>query len=58
MVFLSRGGYYDSSGALKDMIQSHLLQMLALVSMEVPNSYQSDDLKEEKIKVLQKIKVR
>ncbi|HKL61639.1 MAG TPA: glucose-6-phosphate dehydrogenase [Acholeplasma sp.] len=53
---LSRGGYYDSSGALKDMIQSHLLQMLALVSMEVPNSYQSDDLKEEKIKVLQKLK--
>jgi glucose-6-phosphate 1-dehydrogenase len=51
---LSRAGYYDTSGALKDMVQSHLLQMLALIAMEVPLSYQSEDLKNEKIKVLEK----
>ncbi|MFA7376647.1 MAG: hypothetical protein WCZ13_03985, partial [Acholeplasmataceae bacterium] len=53
---LNRGGYYDTSGALKDMVQSHLLQMLALVSMDVPKSYQSDDLKEEKVNVLKRIR--
>ena len=45
---LSRGGYYDQSGALKDMVQSHLLQMLSMVSMEVPMSYHSEDVKNEK----------
>ncbi|MDD3123511.1 MAG: glucose-6-phosphate dehydrogenase [Candidatus Izemoplasmatales bacterium] len=49
----NRGEYYDSSGALKDMIQSHLLQMLALVAMEEPKSLSSDDIRKEKIKVLQ-----
>lgn len=53
---LSRAGYYDTAGALKDMVQSHLLQMLALVAMEVPYSYQSEDLKNEKIKVFEKIR--
>jgi len=47
-----RAGYYDTSGALKDMVQSHLLQMLSLISMEVPMSYFSDDVKDEKVKVL------
>ena len=49
---LGRAGYYDTSGALKDMVQSHLLQMLSLVAMEVPMSYFSDDVKDEKVKVL------
>jgi glucose-6-phosphate 1-dehydrogenase len=49
---LGRAGYYDTSGALKDMVQSHLLQMLSLVAMEVPMSYFSDDVKNEKVKVL------
>ncbi len=52
----SRAGYYDKSGALKDMVQSHLLQMLALVGMEVPLSYQSEDLKNEKVEVLKKLR--
>ncbi|MCF7931434.1 MAG: glucose-6-phosphate dehydrogenase [Acholeplasmataceae bacterium] len=49
---LGRAGYYDQSGALRDMIQSHLLQMLSLIAMEVPLSYFSDDVKNEKVKVL------
>lgn len=49
---LNRAGYYDQSGALRDMVQSHLLQMLSLIAMEVPLSYQSEDVKAEKIKVL------
>lgn len=53
---LSRAGYYDTSGALKDMVQSHLLQMLSLIAMEVPRSYQSEDLKNEKVEVLKKLR--
>ena len=53
---LSRAGYYDTSGALKDMVQSHLLQMLSLVAMEVPRSYNSEDLKNEKVEVLKKLR--
>ncbi len=49
---LGRAGYYDTSGALKDMIQSHLLQMVSLVAMEVPMTYFSEDVKNEKVKVL------
>ncbi len=49
---LGRAGYYDTSGALKDMVQSHLLQMLSLIAMEVPMSYFSDDVKNEKVNVL------
>jgi glucose-6-phosphate 1-dehydrogenase len=52
---LGRAGYYDTSGALKDMVQSHLLQMLSLVAMEVPMSYFSDDVKNEKVKVLSNV---
>ncbi|AUD64785.1 glucose-6-phosphate dehydrogenase [Tenericutes bacterium MZ-XQ] len=52
---LNRGGYYDQSGALKDMVQSHLLQMVSLVAMEVPLSYFSEDVKNEKVKVLDHI---
>jgi glucose-6-phosphate 1-dehydrogenase len=53
---LSRGAYYDQSGALVDMVQSHLLQILSLIAMEVPLSYQSEDLKNEKVKVLDQIR--
>jgi len=49
---LGRAGYYDNSGALKDMIQSHLLQMVSLIAMEVPMTYYSEDVKNEKVKVL------
>lgn len=53
---LGRAGYYDHSGALKDMVQSHLLQMLSLIAMEVPLTYYSEDVKNEKVKVLEHIK--
>ncbi len=49
---LSRAGYYDQSGALKDMVQSHLLQMLSLVAMDTPLSYHSQDVTDEKVSVL------
>ncbi|HYR08414.1 MAG TPA: glucose-6-phosphate dehydrogenase, partial [Longimicrobium sp.] len=50
-----RAGYYDTSGALRDMIQSHLLQILTLVAMEPPASYDADSIRNEKVKVLQSI---
>ena len=53
---LGRAGYYDQSGAMRDMVQSHLLQMLSLIAMEVPLSYHSEDVKNEKVKVLEHLK--
>ncbi len=50
-----RGGYYDQTGALRDMIQSHLLQMLSLVAMEPPISMQAEDLRNEKVKLLRAV---
>ncbi|GHA91253.1 glucose-6-phosphate 1-dehydrogenase [Algimonas arctica] len=47
-----RGSYYDGSGALRDMVQNHLLQLLCLTTMEPPASIDADDLRTEKIKVL------
>lgn len=47
-----RGAYYDKSGALRDMVQNHLLQLLCLTMMEAPGSTNADDLRLEKIKVL------
>ncbi|MGB6231255.1 MAG: glucose-6-phosphate dehydrogenase [Litorimonas sp.] len=51
-----RGGYYDGSGALRDMVQNHLLQLLCLTTMEPPASIGADDLRTEKIKVLRALK--
>ncbi|MCI1243161.1 MAG: glucose-6-phosphate dehydrogenase [Acetobacter fabarum] len=48
----SRGSYYDESGALRDMVQNHLLQVLCMVAMDAPASLGSDDLRNEKLKVL------
>lgn len=48
----SRAGYYDKSGALRDMVQNHLTQLLTLVAMEVPSSMDADAIRYEKIKVL------
>ncbi len=47
-----RGAYYDSAGALRDMVQNHLLQLLCLSTMEAPSSLGADDVRTEKIKVL------
>ncbi|GLQ19249.1 glucose-6-phosphate dehydrogenase [Algimonas porphyrae] len=51
-----RGAYYDSSGALRDMVQNHLLQLLCLTTMEPPASIDADDLRTEKIKVLRALR--
>ncbi|EGQ3801840.1 glucose-6-phosphate dehydrogenase [Staphylococcus pseudintermedius] len=52
-----RGGYYETSGALKDMVQNHMLQMVALLAMEPPISLNSDDIRAEKVKVLKSLHV-
>jgi len=49
----TRGGYYDHSGALRDMIQNHLLQLLAIVTMEPPNSFEAKAVRDEKVKVFE-----
>ena len=51
-----RGGYYDQSGALRDMVQNHLLQILALVAMEPPSQYDTDHIRDEKVKVIKNLK--
>ena len=51
-----RGEFYDGIGALRDMVQNHLLQLLCFVAMEPPNSLQADAVRDEKIKVLQSLK--
>ena len=48
-----RAGYYETSGALRDMVQNHLLQLFCLTAMEAPNSLQADSIRTEKVKVLQ-----
>jgi glucose-6-phosphate 1-dehydrogenase len=50
-----RGAYYDGAGSLRDMIQSHLLQMMTLVAMEPPADLDADSLRDEKVKVLRSI---
>jgi glucose-6-phosphate 1-dehydrogenase len=50
-----RGSYYQDSGALRDMIQNHLTQLMAVVAMEVPTSFASNDIRAEKLKVLQAV---
>lgn len=52
----TRAGYYDTSGAMRDMIQSHLLQLLALVAMEPPASMEAEALRNEKVKLLQSVR--
>jgi glucose-6-phosphate 1-dehydrogenase len=52
-----RGGYYDTSGVLRDMIQSHLLQLLTMVAMEAPAKFVADRLRDEKVKVLEAVTV-
>jgi glucose-6-phosphate 1-dehydrogenase len=50
-----RARYYDTSGALRDMVQNHLTQLLTLVGMEVPSAYAADAIRYEKIKVLRSV---
>jgi glucose-6-phosphate 1-dehydrogenase len=51
-----RADYYEGAGALRDMIQSHLLQLLALVAMEPPVSMSAEHLRDEKVKVLKAVR--
>ena len=51
-----RGGYYETSGAMRDMIQNHLLQVLAIVAMEPPAIFDSDSIRNETVKVLQALR--
>ncbi|MCY1664668.1 glucose-6-phosphate dehydrogenase [Rhizobium sp. SL86] len=51
-----RAGYYDTAGALRDMVQNHILQLLCLVAMEVPSSMDSEAVRDEKLKVLRALK--
>ena len=52
----SRGGYYDTSGALRDMVQNHLFQLMALVAMEPPASLDSVSIRDEKVKVYKSVR--
>ena len=52
-----RGGYYDSSGVLRDMMQNHMFQMLAYLCMETPGSFEPDSIRNEKAKLLQSVRV-
>jgi glucose-6-phosphate 1-dehydrogenase len=51
-----RGGYYETAGALRDMVQNHLFQLLALTAMEPPNSFDADRVRDERVKVLRAIR--
>ncbi|MDH3735368.1 MAG: glucose-6-phosphate dehydrogenase [Gemmatimonadota bacterium] len=51
----SRAGYYDGSGALRDMIQNHMAQLLSLVGMEVPGRFDAESVRQEKIKLLRSV---
>ncbi|MEP7278478.1 MAG: glucose-6-phosphate dehydrogenase, partial [Bacteroidota bacterium] len=52
----ARGGYYDSSGAIRDMIQNHLLQLLCVIAMECPAKYEPEIIRNVKAKVLKNIR--
>jgi len=50
-----RAGYFDQAGTLRDMFQNHMLQMLALVAMEPPSSFNAESIRDEKIKLIRSI---
>lgn len=52
-----RGGYYDSSGVLRDMMQNHMFQMLAYLCMEPPGSFEANAIRNEKAKLLQAVRI-
>jgi glucose-6-phosphate 1-dehydrogenase len=51
-----RGGYYETSGALRDMVQNHILQLLCMVAMEAPVSFDADEIRNKKVDVLNAIR--
>ena len=52
----TRAGFYDQTGAMRDMVQNHLLQLLCIVAMEAPISLDPDDVRNEKLKVLRSLR--
>lgn len=52
----SRGGYYEEAGAMRDMVQNHLLQILSLIAMEPPVSLEAEAIRDEKVKLLKSIR--
>ncbi len=52
----ARAGYYDGTGALRDMVQNHMLQLVALLAMEPPTSYEATPIQDEKVKVLRALR--
>jgi len=51
-----RGGYYEEAGAMRDMVQNHLLQVLSLIAMEPPVSLEAESIRDEKVKLLKSIR--
>ena len=51
-----RGGYYDHAGALRDMVQNHLMQLLCLVAMEPMVSFEADEIRNKKVDVLHAVR--
>ena len=51
-----RGGYYETAGALRDMVQNHMLQLLCLVAMDPPDSFDANAIRDEKLKILKALK--
>lgn len=52
----NRGGYYERAGAMRDMVQSHMLQLISLIGMEPPNDLDPESIRNEKVKVLKALK--
>ena len=53
----TRGGYYDQSGALRDMVQNHILQLLALLTMEKPKSFDSEGIRDAKVTLFKSLRL-
>ena len=52
-----RGGFYEHAGAMRDIVQNHVLQVLALALMEPPTSFAGEAIRNEKVKLLQSIRL-
>jgi len=52
----SRGGYYEQAGALRDMVQNHILQLLCMIAMEPPVSFEADEIRNKKVDVLHAVR--
>jgi glucose-6-phosphate 1-dehydrogenase len=50
-----RAGYYEQAGAMRDMVQNHLSQLLCLVAMEIPTTFEADAIRDEKVKVMKSV---